>query len=53
MPDRRGDLYLRIQVEVPSKPSKAERELLEALAAERGDKVASKKGFFSHFNRVG
>ena len=46
VPDRRGDLYVRAQVEVPVKPSRQERELIEKLAAERGDPVAVKKGFF-------
>ncbi len=46
VPDRRGDLYVRVQVEVPVKPSKQERELIEKLAAERGDPVAVKKSFF-------
>ena len=45
--DRRGDQYVKVDIEVPTKPSKTERELLEKLAAERKEKVSSKKGFFS------
>lgn len=45
-PDRRGDLYVRVHAEVPVKLSKTERELLEKLAAERGDRIHVKKGIF-------
>lgn len=46
MADRHGDLYVRVQIEVPTKLSKTERELLEKLAEERQEKVQGKKGFF-------
>lgn len=46
-PDRRGDLYVHVQIEVPTKVSKREKELLEELAKERGEKTKSKKGIFS------
>lgn len=46
-PERRGDLYVHVQIEVPSKVSKREKELLEELAKERGEKIKPKKGIFS------
>lgn len=46
-PDRRGDLYVHIQIEIPSKLSKREKELLEELAKERGERAKPKKGIFS------
>lgn len=42
----RGDHVVRFRIEIPKKVSGRERELLEELAAERGDRVASKKGLF-------
>ena len=45
-PERRGDLYVHVQIEVPTKISKREKELLEELAKERGEKVKLKKGIF-------
>jgi len=44
--DRRGELYVKVDIDVPTKLSKAERELLEKFAAERKEKVSSKKSFF-------
>ncbi len=44
--ERRGDQYVKVDIEIPSKLSKTERELLEKLAAERKEKVGVKKGFF-------
>ncbi len=44
--DRRGDEYVKVDIEVPTKLTKSERELLEKLAAERKEKVSAKKGFF-------
>ena len=38
--DRRGDLLVHVNVEIPKKLSKRERELLEQFAAERGEEVA-------------
>ncbi|MBQ9067633.1 MAG: molecular chaperone DnaJ, partial [Eggerthellaceae bacterium] len=38
--DGRGDLFTHVNVEVPKKLSKRERELLEELAAEMGEDVA-------------
>ncbi len=46
MTDRRGDEYVKIDIEVPVKLSKTERELLEKLADERKDGINPKKGFF-------
>ncbi len=46
-PDRRGDLYVHVQIEVPTKLSKREKELLEEFAKERGEKAKHKKGLFS------
>lgn len=45
--DRRGDEYMKVDIEVPTKLSKTEQELLEKLAAERKEKVQTKKGFFN------
>ena len=44
--DRRGDEFVKVDIEIPTKLSKAERELLEKLAAERKEKIHSKKSFF-------
>ena len=38
--DKRGDLLLHVNVEIPKKVSKRERELLEQFAEERGEEVA-------------
>jgi len=46
MEGRRGDLYVRVQVEIPTKLSKTEREILEKLAVERKEKIQTKKSFF-------
>ena len=43
---RRGDEYVKVDIEVPTKLGKAERELLEKLAAERKEKIQVKKSFF-------
>ena len=45
--ERRGDQYVKVDIEIPTKPSKVERELLEKLAAERKEKVSIKKGLFN------
>lgn len=37
----RGDLVVQVQVEVPTRLSKSEEELLRRLAAERGEEVAA------------
>jgi len=44
--ERRGDEYVKVDIEIPTKPSKTERELLEKLAAERKEKIHAKKSFF-------
>ncbi len=45
--DRRGDEFVKVDIEIPTKLSKPERELLEKLAAERKEKTHSgKKSFF-------
>lgn len=46
MSERRGDQYVKVDIDVPTKLSKNEQELLEKLAAERKDKIQTKKGFF-------
>jgi molecular chaperone DnaJ len=45
-PGTRGDLHVTVHVNVPTKLSKRQRELLEALAAESGETVASSGGIF-------
>jgi molecular chaperone DnaJ len=42
----RGDLHVMVDVVVPTKLTKKQRELLEAYAAEAGDTVAEPGGFF-------
>jgi molecular chaperone DnaJ len=39
-PGNRGDLHVMVQVQVPSKLTKRQRELLEAYAAESGEAVS-------------
>ncbi|HNX68615.1 MAG TPA: molecular chaperone DnaJ [Candidatus Omnitrophota bacterium] len=46
MTEHRGDEYVKVDIDVPTKLGKEERELLEKLGALRGDKVHAKKGFF-------
>ena len=46
MEGRRGEDYIKVDIEVPTKLSKPERELLEKLAVERKEKIQMKKGFF-------
>lgn len=46
MEGRRGDEYVKVDIEVPTKLSKQERELLEKFASERKEKVQAKKSFF-------
>jgi len=46
MESRRGDEYVKVDIEVPAKLSKQERELLEKLAAERKEKIQTKRGIF-------
>jgi molecular chaperone DnaJ len=43
-PGTRGDLHVTVHVNVPTKLTKRQRELLEALAAESGESVASSSG---------
>ncbi len=46
-PDVRGDQYVRVEIEVPSKVSAEEKKLLVELAMLRGEKVQTrKKAFF-------
>lgn len=48
-PSHRGDLFVRVDIEVPSKISEAERKLLQEYAKLRGEKAkAKKKGLFEH-----
>lgn len=42
----RGDEYVKVDIEVPTKLNKTEHELLEKLEAERKEKIRIKKGFF-------
>ena len=44
---RKGDLLVKVKVQVPSKLSKEERELLESYAKVRGEETEPQKGFFS------
>ena len=44
--DRRGDEFVKVDIEIPTKLSKSERELLEKFAAERKEKIQTKRGFF-------
>ena len=46
MTDRRGDEYVKVDIEIPTKLVKSERELLEKFAAERKEKIQQKKSFF-------
>ena len=46
MEGRRGDEYVKVDIEIPTKLSKSERELLEKLALERKEKIQTKKGLF-------
>ncbi len=46
MENRRGDEYVKVDIEIPTKLSKLERELLEKLAAERKEKIQMKRGLF-------
>ncbi len=43
-PGVRGDLHILVDVQVPTRLSKRQRELLEALAAESGERPAPKPG---------
>ncbi|MFA7255598.1 MAG: molecular chaperone DnaJ [Candidatus Omnitrophota bacterium] len=43
---RRGDEYVKVDIEIPTKLSKLERELLEKLAGERKEKIQTKRGLF-------
>lgn len=48
--ERRGDQYVRLEIDVPKKISEAERNLLLELAKHRQEKVQiKKKGLFGHF----
>jgi molecular chaperone DnaJ len=44
--DSRWDLYIHLQIEIPKKLSKKERELYEAIAHEKGIGWDEEKGFF-------
>ena len=44
--DHKGDLYLHIQIPIPKKLSKRERELYEEIAKEKKLNVNNKKGVF-------
>jgi len=46
--NRRGDLLITIRVVIPNKLSKKERELLKALAEERGEVVEVDQGFWDN-----
>ena len=49
MGDRRGEEYVKVDIEIPVKVSKEERDLLEKLAAGRKEKIQTKKSFFKPF----
>ncbi|MCB0308256.1 MAG: molecular chaperone DnaJ [Bdellovibrionales bacterium] len=42
----RGNLYLRVRVQIPTRLTKKQEELLSDFAKEGGEKVSSKKKFF-------
>ncbi len=42
----RGDLYVHVEVKIPTRLSKAEREILEKLAEEMGEETSGPKGAF-------
>lgn len=44
--DKRGDLLVTIEITVPNKISKKQREMYEKLAAEEGLDIPKSKGFF-------
>ena len=50
---RKGDLMIRIEIDVPARLNEKERQLLQELAKERKDSVASprKKGFFDRLKK--
>ena len=48
----RGDLYTHVNVEVPKKLSKRERELLEELAEEMGDEFSKARTPFQKIRDV-
>ena len=41
--DARGDMYVHIDVVIPKRLSKKEREILEELAEEMGEEVSEKR----------
>ena len=41
--DNRGDMYVHVNVVIPKKVTKKQRELLEKLAEEMGDDVAEER----------
>ncbi len=43
---RKGDLYVRVKIEVPKKITKEERELLHAYAKLQGEETKPQKSFF-------
>ena len=51
MPDvrtgRKGDLYVRVVVEVPTKLSRKEKKAIEEMAGKLGDDAYPKKNKFS------
>ncbi|MEW6244277.1 MAG: molecular chaperone DnaJ [Bacillota bacterium] len=48
----RGDLHVRVRVQIPTKLSKRERELLIQVAHERKETVLNKKGFIDKMKDV-
>lgn len=44
--ETRGDLYVHLDLKVPTKLSKRQRELLEELAADLGESVSARRGWF-------
>lgn len=46
MSERRGDQYIKVDIEVPTRLSKEERDLLEKLAVLREENIHPKKGLF-------
>lgn len=47
----RGDLFVKVQIHVPQKLNREQREKLEAFAKSLGEEYAPKEGFFQKFFR--
>lgn len=50
-PKLKGNLYVTVKVQTPTKLTPKQRELLKEFASESGDEVNSKEGFFDKIKR--